>query len=142
MSGIVSVMSSQQSVFPNLRYVNPDIAITFLTTAFGFEQHFAVAGDDGVVEHAQLRADSDLIFISRDRVGDQYGLHSPLTLKGGSQNLCVYVADDQLDDHQARAEAAGAQIVNRIHAAPAGVREYSCIDPEQHVWTFSSYTGE
>jgi uncharacterized glyoxalase superfamily protein PhnB len=135
-------MSSRQSVFPNIKYAQPGAAITFLTAAFGFEQHFKVAGEDGEIEHAQLRAGSDLIFISRDREDDMYGLHSPLMLQGGTQNLCVRVADEQLDEHQARAESAGARIANPVHDSPAGVREYSCIDPEQHVWTFSSYAGE
>ncbi|MEU6563402.1 VOC family protein [Nocardia nova] len=134
--------SSWQSVFPNLKYVRPGAAITFLVAAFGFERHFVVTGEDGEVEHAQLRAGSDLIFISRDREDDRYGLHSPQVLEGGSQNLCVRVADDRLDEHQARARTAGARIVNPVHDSPAGVREYSCADPEQHVWTFSGYAGE
>ncbi|WP_308446253.1 VOC family protein [Actinocatenispora rupis] len=135
-------MPSQQSVFPNLRYAQPGAAVAFLTEAFGFVRHFVVTGADGEVEHAQLRAGSDLIFVSRDRDDDGYELHSPLVLKGGSQNLCVRVADERLDAHQARAEAAGARIVNPVHDSPAGVREYSCVDPERHVWTFSSYAGE
>ena len=139
---MVSETSARQSVFPNIKYVQPGAAIAFLAAAFGFEQHFLVTGEDGEVEHAQLRVGSDLIFISRDREDDRYNLLSPLSLKGGSQNLCVRVADEELDEHQANARTAGARIVSPIHDAPAGVREYSCIDPEQHVWTFSGYAGE
>jgi uncharacterized glyoxalase superfamily protein PhnB len=131
-----------QVVFPNLKYLRPRAAVEFLTEAFGFDRHFVVEGDDGEVEHAQVRVGGNLIFLSRDRDDDRYGLHSPQALKGSTQNLCIYVPDAQLDDHQARAAAAGAGIVNPIHDSLAGVREYSCTDPESHVWTFSSYAGE
>ncbi|OAP22721.1 Glyoxalase-like domain protein [Amycolatopsis sp. M39] len=69
-------------------------------------------------------------------------MHSPLVLRGTSHALCAWVPDDTLERHQARAEAAGARILGPVHDSPAGVREYSCADPESQVWTFSSYAGE
>jgi uncharacterized glyoxalase superfamily protein PhnB len=131
-----------QTVFPNLKYLRPRAAIRFLTEAFGFERHFVVEGDDGEVEHAQMRVGGNLIFLGRDREDGRYRLHSPQVLKGTTQNLCIWVPDDQLDGHQARAAAIGAEILNPIHDSLAGVREYSCADPERQVWTFSSYAGE
>ncbi|WP_161896757.1 VOC family protein [Gordonia spumicola] len=131
-----------QQVFPNLKYADPRAAVDFLSSAFGFDPHFAVEGDDGGVEHAQVRIGSNLVFLSRDRDGDRYGMRAPGALGGTTAALCVRVADDRLDDHQARAEAASARILNPIHQSLAGVREYTCADPEGHVWTFSSYAGE
>lgn len=132
----------RQTVFAQLKYVSPSAMSRFLADAFGFEEHFAVEGADGELEHAQLRVGSSLIFVSRHRDDDQYGLSSPQVLGGASGNLCVWVADDQLDAHSRRAVDAGATILNPIHDSLAGVREYSCTDPEGHVWTFSSYAGE
>lgn len=135
-------LASRQSVFPNLTYADPRAAIQFLAEAFGFSTHFVVEGPDGTVEHAQLRVGSNLIFLSADNHDDRYGMHSPLTLRGSSHALCVWVPDDALGHHQAKAEAAGAQILNPLHDSVAGVREYSCADPENQIWTFSSYRGE
>lgn len=134
--------SSQQVVFPNLRYLDPKGAIEFLTGAFGFVPHFVVAADDGGVEHAQVLAGSNLIFLSREHPDDRYGMHSPQVLNGTAQALCIRVPDDTLDPHQTRAEASGARILNPIHDSLAGVREYTCADPEGQLWTFSSYAGE
>ncbi|QWF85556.1 VOC family protein [Amycolatopsis sp. CA-230715] len=132
----------RQTVYPNVRYADPKAAIAFLTEAFGFESHFVVDAADGGVEHAQVRAGADLIFLSREQEADRYGMHTPLVLGGTSQSLCVWVPDGALEEHEARAAAAGARILNPVHDSPAGVREYSCADPEGQVWTFSSYAGE
>ncbi|MET9327486.1 VOC family protein [Tsukamurella sp. NPDC003166] len=132
---------SRQSVFPNLRYADPGTAITFLDAAFGFTTHFVVETGDGV-EHAQLRVGDDLVFLGRAHGGDRYGMGTPGTLGGSTVALCVRVPDHSLDAHAQRAETAGARILNPVHASLAGVREYSCADPEGHVWTFSDYSGE
>lgn len=132
----------RQAVYPNLRYADARSAIEFLCDAFGFELHFKTGADDSSVEHAQLRVGTDLVFVGQDHGSNPYSMHSPLILHGTTHALCVWVADHALDEHQARAEAAGARILNRVHDSLAGVREYSCADPEGHVWTFSSYTGE
>ncbi|KXP14332.1 VOC family protein [Tsukamurella pseudospumae] len=133
---------TRQSVFPNLRYADPGAAITFLTRAFGFTKHFVVETPDGTVEHAQLRIGPNLLFLSRARGDDRYGMGAPGALGGSTVALCVRVADRALDEHQADAAAAGARILNPVHDSLAGVREYSCADPEGHVWTFSDYGGE
>ncbi len=132
----------RQSVFPNLRYADPRAAIAFLAAAFGFTTHFVVDAGDGGVEHAQLRAGDDLVFLGRDHPGDRYTMSTPGALGGTTVALCVRVPDDELDDHARRAEAAGATILNPVHDAIAGVREYTCADLEGHVWTFSAYAGE
>ncbi len=132
----------KQTVFPQVKYVSPGVMMRFLQDAFGFEKHFVVEGSDGEIEHAQVRAGTSLIFLSRAREDDRYGLSSPRVLGGTTQNLCVWVSDEGLDEHQDAAINAGAVIMNPVHDSLAGVREYSCSDPEGHVWTFSSYTGE
>ncbi|WP_033293553.1 VOC family protein [Amycolatopsis jejuensis] len=131
-----------QTVYPNLKYRDPKAAIAFLTGAFGFSTHFVVETADGTVEHAQLRVGTQLIFLGREQPDDRYGMHSPLALAGTSAAFCVWVPDDSLDEHERRAKDHGARILSPVHGSLAGVREYSCADPENHVWTFSSYSGE
>ena len=71
------------------------------------------------------------------------GFVQSLTLGAGqfctNPGLLIGIAGPALE---AFAEAAGAAILNPVHAAIAGVREYTCADPEGHVWTFSAYAGE
>jgi uncharacterized glyoxalase superfamily protein PhnB len=55
----------------------------------------------------------------------------------GSQSVYIVIAD--VDAHYAQAVAAGAEIVIAIKDEPYGGRDYSCRDPEGHVWNFGSY---
>lgn len=123
-----------------LRYQDVRAAISFLEGAFGLELTFA-AEHDGAVVHAQLRAGSTRIFLSPDHDGDVYGMRSPLALNGTNQ--CVYlVVETDIDGHAARAAEAGATIVAAPHDTDYGGREYSCSDPEGHIWSIGTYPGE
>ena len=53
--------------------------------------------------------------------------------------MSVYVVVDDADAHFARAKAAGAQIVREPVTQDYGGRDYTCKDPEGHVWTFGTY---
>jgi uncharacterized glyoxalase superfamily protein PhnB len=46
---------------------------------------------------------------------------------------------DEVDEHYARAKAAGAEIVYDIRDEDHGGRAYSCRDPEGYIWHFGSY---
>jgi uncharacterized glyoxalase superfamily protein PhnB len=131
----------RDKLFPTLRYRDPAAAIEFLCRALGFERHF-VAEQDGRVVHAQLRRGDDLLFLGPDDPDDRYGLHSTLALNGGG-NQCVCIATgEDIDAHCARARAAGAEIVTAPYDTPYGAREYTCRDPEGHIWCFGNYWGE
>lgn len=133
-------MTRAARFFPTLRYRDPAAAIGWLCDAFGFERHF-VADDDGAVVHAQLRMGEGLLFLGPDDVADKYGMHSPLALNGTNQCVCVGL-DGDIDAHCAAAREAGAAIVTEPYDTPYGAREYSCRDPEGHVWCFGTYFGE
>lgn len=125
---------------PILRYRDPATAIAWLCQAFGLHSHF-VAEEDGVVVHAQLTLGNALIFLGPDRIDDAHGMHSPLALNGTNQ--CVYIAtDDDIDRHCDRARTQGAIIVTDPYDTAYGGREYSCRDPEGHVWSIGTYRGE
>lgn len=126
--------------FSTLRYRDPKSAIAWLEKAFGFRQHF-VAEEQGQVVHAQIRVGDDLIMLGPDYPDDKYGMHSPLALNGTNQ--CVYVSlDGDIDQACARAGAAGAAIITPPYDTTYGSREFSCKDPEGHVWSFGTYGGE
>ena len=129
-----------ESAIAILRYRDPVAAVSWLQKAFGLEKHF-VAEQNGRIEHAQMKAGTSLIFLGPDHAGDKYGMHSPLVLNGTNQ--CVYlVVDGEVDAHAKRAEKAGAEIVTAPCDTGYGSREYSCRDPEGHIWSIGNYRGE
>lgn len=127
-------------LIPILRYRDPAAAIAWLTMALGFTRHF-VAEEAGRIAHAQMRLGDSLVMLGPDQADDRYGMHSPLALNGTNQ--CVYVAlESDIDAAHDRALAAGAEIVTAPYDTPYGSREFSCRDPEGHVWSIGSYAGE
>ena len=129
-----------RKLFPTLRYRDPAAAVVWLRSAFGFETHF-IAEENGLVVHAQLRFGSDLLFIGPDDPTDRYGMHSPLRLNGTNQCVCIAL-DGDVDQSCDRARSAGAEIVTEPYSTPYGSREFSCRDPEGHVWCVGTYSGE
>jgi uncharacterized glyoxalase superfamily protein PhnB len=132
------IRSSQ--FFPTLRYTDPAAAVSWLCQAFGFTEHFGARDGAGRVVHAQLRLGDGLLFLGPDRSDDPYRMHSPRVLSG--LNQCVCVALHAVDAHCAAARAAGAEVITEPYDTPYGAREYSCRDPEGHVWCFGNYWGE
>lgn len=124
----------------NLRYRDPKAALAWLQQAFGFEPHY-VAEIDGQVVHAQMRYGDDLVYLSPDLADDKYAMHSPLTLNGTNQCICVAL-DGDVDDACERARAVGAEIVTWPYDTPFGSHDFVCKDLEGHVWTFGTYAGE
>lgn len=123
-----------------LRYRDPRRAIEWLSSALGFASHF-VAEEGGQLVHAQMRMGDSLLMLGPDHEGDRYGMHSPLALNGTNQ--CVYIAlDGGIDEAHARAVNAGADIITAPYETAYGSREFSCRDPEGHVWSIGSYAGE
>jgi uncharacterized glyoxalase superfamily protein PhnB len=126
--------------FPTLRYRDPRQAVTWLCDAFGFTAHFVAEAGDEVV-HAQLRLGDSLLMLGPDHTDDKYGMHSPVALNGTNQ--CVYTAlDGDIDAACDRARRAGAVIVTDPYNTEYGSREFSCRDPEGHIWSFGTYAGE
>lgn len=126
-----------------LRYRDPASAIDFLTRAFGMRAHYVARGGDGpdaAIVHAQMKLGEAMLFLGPDHEGDPYDMHSPLAFAGTSQ--CVCIALEDVDGACERARAAGAQIVSEPHDTPYSAREFSCKDPEGHVWSVGNYWGE
>ena len=57
----------------------------------------------------------------------------------GGVTMSTYVVVEDADAHFARAKAAGAQITREPVTQDYGGRDYTCRDPEGHVWTFGTY---
>jgi len=125
---------------PVVFYRDPKAALKWLETAFGFETSLLVTDDAGRVGHAEMSYGDGHI-----GVGEEWGasaligpakMRSPASIDGvGTQFIRITLADG-IDDHCAKAEAAGAKITQRPADQFYGARVYRALDPEGHVWNF------
>jgi uncharacterized glyoxalase superfamily protein PhnB len=117
------------SVFPTLRYADPDAAIALLRDAFGFTVTSDHRDDAGTVVHAELVHGSGAVLIGPRRDGDPFA----------TGRAVVYCVVDDPDAHHARAVAAGATVVQELVDQPYGSREWAAVDGEDNVWSFGTH---
>jgi uncharacterized glyoxalase superfamily protein PhnB len=136
-------MPVRSALIPCLRYADAPAAIDFLCAAFGFERQaiYADPEDPGIVHHAQLLLDGNMIMLGSARPSetqDLYRWKTPAEAGGITMCVCAVIADP--DAHHARALAAGAEIIRPPYdneGYPG--RAYDARDPEGNVWNFGSY---
>ena len=132
-------LNTTATIIPSMRYRDAPAAVEWLCAAFGFEKHLVVPDEDGTIAHAQLTFGNGMIMLgsARDDAHDTM-VKTPADF-GGVGTQSAYIVVDDADAHQARAEAAGAEIVMPAEDQDYGGRLYSCRDPEGHLWNFGSY---
>lgn len=131
-------MSAKISVIPALQYKNAKAAIEFLCRAFGFEKNVVYETPDGSVAHAQLTLGNGMVMLGSVKDSE----YSKLLMRpadAGGVTMSVYVVVEDADTHFASAKAAGATIIREPVTQDYGGRDYTCKDPEGHVWTFGTY---
>ena len=72
--------------------------------------------------------------------GARAGRSSPRAAGNSTQCLTVFVED--VDAHFARAQAAGARVVEELHETEYGERQYGVEDQEGHFWIFSRHARD
>ena len=115
------------TVFPILSYDDAQAAIEFLVKAFGGERLAVYAGDDGTIQHAEVRLGNGIVMLGSSRA-------DPPAMRNS-----IYVVVDNPDEHCARARAAGAEIVMELRDTEYGSRDYGARDPEGNRWYFGTY---
>ena len=129
------------TVIPCLRYRDAPAAIEWLCQTFGFEKQLVVPNDDGSIAHAQLTFGYGMIMLgSVLKVETEFGrlMKQPDEI-GGAETQSAYVVVSDADAVYARAKSAGAEIVIEIKDEDYGGRDFSCRDPEGHLWNFGTY---
>lgn len=121
------------SIHPSLRYRDARVAIDFLVAAYGFEETAVHAGEDGVIQHAELAGFGGIVMLGTEPAGGD-----PLWGEHAGQSW-LYLSTDDPDALHARAVAAGAQIVRELQDTDYGSREFSTRDLEGNVWSFGTY---
>jgi uncharacterized glyoxalase superfamily protein PhnB len=125
-----------QTITPYLLYEDVDAALSFLAKAFGFEETLRYTGEEGYVNHAEMRIGDGTIYLGDP--GDQY--QNPK--KVGHETVGIAVIVDDVDTHYERAKAAGVEIREQPADQAYGERRYIAIDHEGHYWFFSQPTRE
>jgi uncharacterized glyoxalase superfamily protein PhnB len=125
-----------QSIYPTLRYRDAHAAIDWLERAFGAERK-DVHEDGGVVVHAEIRIEGDLVMLGTAREEGEFAQIAPPV---GTASVYVAIADP--DAHHARAVAAGAEVVRELVDLDYGSRDYAVRDPEGNLWNFGTYRPE
>lgn len=114
-------------------YKEPWAALDWLEKAFGFERSMVITDKDGQLGHSEMRFGDGLIY-----VGSQWcdSVASPSAL-GGKNTQSIHVQlREGIDQHCARARAAGAVILQEPTDQFYGDRTYRALDLEGHLWTF------
>ena len=122
-----------------MRYKDAPAAIEWLCSAFGFEKHLVVPGENGAIVHAQLSFGNAMIMLGSE-IDNEYGkfVKTPKDLNG-INTQSVYIIVEEIDEHYRRAINTGAEIIMDIKDEDYGGRGYSCQDPEGYIWNVGSY---
>ena len=123
-------------IYPTFRYRDAPAMIDWLTKNFGFRVRARYDAEDGGVGHAELSLGSSIIMLGSHRE-DPYGRMVGGPGENGGKS--VYVAVENPDALFARAQAAGARILETPRDRDYGSREFICADPEGNVWSFGTY---
>ena len=133
-----------QTIYPSLAYEDATAALGWLRDAFGLTPGLVVPADpdgaDGphrVIAHAEVTTESGDVLLLISTQASTRRDRSPRTLGGTAQSVYLHVAD--VDAAHDRAVAAGAEVFNPLHDTGYGSREFCCLDPEGHIWTFGTY---
>ena len=130
--------TSKPAFSSRIAYQDQRAAVEWLEKAFALKPTMLATTPDGKVVHAELRFANGLIHI-----GSEWGeIKSPTSISGANtQNITIYL-EDGIDDHCARARAAGGKIIQEPQDQFHGDRTYRVMDPEGHIWSFSQKLRE
>jgi predicted enzyme related to lactoylglutathione lyase len=120
-------------ILPHVEYQNLADAIGWLSSAFGFVEHYRY-GDPP--SGAQLCLGAAVIMVKQADPGEA----SPRQLGYGTQSLTIFV--DDVDARFQRAKSAGAKILEEPHETIYGEYQFAAQDLDGHHWLFSRHARD
>jgi PhnB protein len=108
-------------------------AISFYKNVFGASESTRMTGDDGKIQHAEIKIGETLIMLA-----DEFPEHnsSPKTLGGSTVIILIYV--DNVEKTMKKAIAAGSEILQSLADQFYGALSYKMRDPYGHMWFVAS----
>ena len=126
-------------IVPCLHYDNPNSAVAWLVSAFGFHEHSVHRDGKGNIVHAELTIGDGMIMIG-PKSPTEFGklIKQPNEIGYCESQICfIFVADAAA--HFEKAKQQGAEIVMPLEKKDYGASDYVCCDPEGHIWSFGDY---
>ena len=124
---------TRPAISPVIWYREPRAALAWLEAAFGFETTLLVDDGQGGVMHSETMMEGGVVMI----VGPPRDKATTPIAFGGRATQSVHVQlSEGIDGHCERARAAGAKIQRQPETQPYGDRVYTCLDLEDHPWSF------
>jgi uncharacterized glyoxalase superfamily protein PhnB len=127
------------TIMPAMRYADAPAAIDWLCRTFGFEKYVVYPGEDGLIAHAELTFGNGMIMLGSARDDDYGKLVTTPGQVGGRTTQSVYIVASDIEALYSRVKAAGADIIRSLETTTYGSRDFSCRDPEGHLWSFGTY---
>ena len=134
-------MSAGARLIPSMRYKDAQAAIVWLETVLGLKKKVVFAKPDGTVEHAELIfGGTGMLMIGSETNASPYPerMGMPAEL-GGKVTSPLYLIVDDCDAVWARAQAAGAEILQSLREMSYGGKAFTIADPEGYVWAVGEY---
>ena len=131
------------TIFPIIRFNDADAGLAWLKDALGFEEHGVFRGDDGTIQHGELRHGDAWVMIGTEPAG---GDTQPTSSAGTGERFgahagtaFIYLAVDDAAASFERAQRAGANVTSELESREYGGREFSLRDPEGNLWSVGEY---
>ena len=122
------------TVLPHISYTQLAEAIDWLSTVFGFVEHYRYG--DMTAGGAQMRLGNAWVMVNSARPGQT----SPLAAGCMTQYVTIFIED--VDGHFRRTRDAGAKIAEEPHETVYGEYQYAAEDLEGHRWLFSRHARD
>ena len=135
-------MEIKSRIIPALKYKDAKKAIQWLCDAFDFEENAVYESEDGKVAHAQLTYKGNMIMLGSSDGDSPYSklIRQPEDIGGfETQSPYIIIDDDEIDAHYEKAKKHGAKMALGLEVQDYGGKNYTCYDPEGHLWSFGSY---
>ena len=124
------------TVLPHIFYADVAEAVSWLTGAFGFTEHYRYGDPGGPPSGAQMWLGNAWIMLRRARTGSA----SPAQLGYGTQSLTLFIAD--VGEHFQKAKSAGVRIIEDLHETEYGELQYGAVGLAGHHWLFSRHARD
>jgi uncharacterized glyoxalase superfamily protein PhnB len=122
-------------ILPHIVYQDVPDAITWLSNASGFTEHYRY-GTELESIGAQIHLGDAWFMLETAKPGTA----TPKQLGAKTQSLTIFI--DDVDAHFQKAKLAGVTIVEEPHVTIYGEHQYAAIDLEGHHWLFSQHAQD
>ncbi|GAA1363383.1 VOC family protein [Catellatospora chokoriensis] len=128
------------AVIPHIMVDDAAAAIDFYRRAFGAREDIRIDAPGGGILHAEISIGRSVLMLGDASVDEaEAGSFAAPTSLGGGTTVTLHVYVPDVDSLAERAEAAGAEILQRPKDMFHGDRTVILKDPAGHIWVFLTH---